>query len=302
VKIRERPDPADMYAAHQAIGTAGLARIAGRCPDMNYKTELTIASTISDIHVGAYVYGHATPSIWHVSETAVTCGGVLSSPRGDGRLEPGHQLSPRPSAVVHLEACALAHSRATVGYSPLTDALRPPGPAACRRLPPPARRAAAPQPPACPAVMPISDPVPPSPKRTCVRSPLTAVKVIDQQNVYLLSHTCLFRSLAWRWLIGLASSSRAGCSNTGRLGGTSRPWLSPTDGKCHGMRRYLSLTTVRQRQGPRGERAVFCLGCRAGPSSASLAAVGSLPAPTDGQGSGLATSGHQCVCWYATSW
>jgi hypothetical protein len=52
--------------------------------------------------------------------------------------------------------------------------------------------------------MPISDPVPPSPKRT-VRSPLTAVKVTDQQNVCLLSHTCPLRSLAWRWCIGLAA-------------------------------------------------------------------------------------------------
>jgi hypothetical protein len=46
-------------------------------------------------------------------------------------------------------------------------------------------------------------------------------------KVYLLSHTCLFRSLAWRWHTGLARSSRVGCRNTGRLGRASRPLLPP---------------------------------------------------------------------------
>jgi hypothetical protein len=40
--------------------------------------------------------------------------------------------------------------------------------------------------------------------------------VIDQQNLYLLSHPCLFLSLTWRWRTGLARSGRISCSNTGR--------------------------------------------------------------------------------------
>ena len=90
--------------------------------------------------------------------------------------------------------CALAHCRISVGFSPLTDALRP---ARAGRLPPPARRAAATQRAsvsrgarACPAIRPISYPVPSSPTRTAP-SPLIAIKVIDQQNLYLLSHDCL---------------------------------------------------------------------------------------------------------------
>jgi hypothetical protein len=43
---------------------------------------------------------------------------------------------------------------------------------------------------ACPAIRPISYPVPSSPTRTAP-SPLIAIKVIDQQNLYLLSHDCL---------------------------------------------------------------------------------------------------------------
>ena len=87
--------------------------------------------------------------------------------------------------------CALARSRTSVGFSPLTDALRP---ARAGRLPPPARRTAATQRAsmsrsarACPAGRPISYPVPSSPTRT-MPSPLIAIKVIDQQNPYLLSH------------------------------------------------------------------------------------------------------------------
>jgi len=166
-------------------------------------------------------------SIRHVGETAVIVVAVLWSLCGDGRLEPGHQLSPRPSAVVHL------------------DALRP-GPLPDRSGVQPAHR--------CPASIPGRSPAAacapggshraarharrscrsrtrcrPAAKRT-VRSPLTAVKVIDQQNVYLLSHTCVFRSLAWRWRIGLAGSSRVGCSNTGRLGGASQHKLRRSRG------------------------------------------------------------------------
>jgi hypothetical protein len=48
--------------------------------------------------------------------------------------------------------------------------------------------------------------VPSSPTRTA-RFGLTAIKVIDQQNLHLLSHTRLFLSLAWRWRISLARSS-----------------------------------------------------------------------------------------------
>jgi len=96
------------------------------------------------------------------------------------------------SAVVHLDALRPGPLPERSGFSPLTDALRPPR---AGRLPPPARRAAATQRVSvsrsarharrscrsrtrhCPAL-----------KRT-VRSPLTAVKVIDQQNVYLLRRT-----------------------------------------------------------------------------------------------------------------
>ncbi len=46
-------------------------------------------------------------------------------------------------------------------------------------------------------------PVPSSPTRTA-RSGLTAIKVIDQQNLYLLIHTRLLLSPAWRWHISLA--------------------------------------------------------------------------------------------------
>ena len=53
---------------------------------------------------GAQVSGSRMPSIRHVGETAVTLVAVLLSPCSDGRLEPVHQLSPRPSAVVHLDA------------------------------------------------------------------------------------------------------------------------------------------------------------------------------------------------------
>ena len=49
-------------------------------------------------------------------------------------------------------------------------------------------------------------PVPSSPTRAA-RFGLTAIKVIDQQNLYLLSHTCLFLSLAWRGRISVARSS-----------------------------------------------------------------------------------------------
>jgi hypothetical protein len=48
--------------------------------------------------------------------------------------------------------------------------------------------------------------VPSSPTRTACFG-LTAVKVIDQQDLYLLSHACLLLSLAWRWRIGQARSS-----------------------------------------------------------------------------------------------
>ena len=97
--------------------------------------------------------------------------------------------------------CALAHSRTAVGFSPLTDALHPGWgwpPAAA--WPPGGSHAA------CPAVRPISDPVPSSPTRTA-RFGLTAIKVIDQQNLCLLGHTCLFLSPAWRWRISLARSN-----------------------------------------------------------------------------------------------
>jgi len=49
-------------------------------------------------------------------------------------------------------------------------------------------------------------------------SALIAIKVTDQQNLYLLSQNCLLLSLARRWRTGLARSSRISCSNTGKLG------------------------------------------------------------------------------------
>jgi len=70
---------------------------------------------------------------------------------------------------------------------------------------------------ACPAIRPISYPVPSSPTRTAP-SPLITIKVIDQQNLYLLSRNCLLLSLARRGRTGLARSSRISGSNTGTLG------------------------------------------------------------------------------------
>jgi len=163
--------------------------------------------------------------------------------------------------------CALAHSRTAVGFSRLTDALLP---SRADRLPPPARRAAATQRASVSRSARHADgqvdlgPGAARPEADGAFA-LTAVKVIDQQNVYLLSHICLFRSLGWRWRIGLASSIRAACSNTGRLGRckptlaaaySSRPRSAVFPGGCtvngrtdatyHGTRHDLSLTTVRQ--------------------------------------------------------
>jgi hypothetical protein len=117
---------------------------------------------------------------------------------------PSAQPAPRPRSFTSMP-CALAHSRTAVGFSPLPDALRP---FRAGRLPPPARRTAATQ---CACVSRSARHARrscrsrtrcrPAPKRT-VRSPLTAVKVINQQNVYLLSHTCLFS------LTGLALAHR----------------------------------------------------------------------------------------------
>ena len=52
-----------------------------------------------------------------------------------------------------------------------------------------------------------SYPVPSSPTRTAP-SPLIAIKVIDQQNLYLLSHNYLLLSLAWRGAHGPSPSFR----------------------------------------------------------------------------------------------
>jgi hypothetical protein len=48
--------------------------------------------------------------------------------------------------------------------------------------------------------------MPSSPARTA-RFGLTAIKVIDQQNLCLPSHTCLFLSLAQSWRVSLARSN-----------------------------------------------------------------------------------------------
>jgi hypothetical protein len=58
-----------------------------------------------------------------LSETAVTVVAVLPGPCGDDRLEPGHQPRPCPSAVFHLEPCALALSRTVARVSSLTGAV-----------------------------------------------------------------------------------------------------------------------------------------------------------------------------------
>jgi 8-oxo-dGTP diphosphatase len=64
-----------------------------------------------------------------------------------------------------------------------------------------------PQPRACPAVRPISYPVPSRPGADGA-SGLTAITVIDQHSRYLHSHACPCRSPAWRWRTGLARSRR----------------------------------------------------------------------------------------------
>ncbi len=93
---------------------------------------------------------HDHRPISHVSETAVTlvgrnfgaCWAVAALNLATSSADT------RPRSFT-LMPCALAHSGTSLGFSPLTDALRP---ARADRLPPPARRAAAPQPrspPAC---------------------------------------------------------------------------------------------------------------------------------------------------------
>jgi len=170
--------------------------------------------------------------------------------------------------------CALARSRAERGSARSPMPCVRAGPAACRRLCAGRHLRSAP---ACPAApgharrSGLSYPVPSSPKADGPFG-LTAIKVIDQQSLHLR----LCRSLAWRWRISLARSSRIRCSSTGRLGRgklalavacSSRPRSASflggytvngrTDGKYHGTRHHLSLTTCRQRQCSRGKLAVF---------------------------------------------
>ncbi len=77
-----------------------------------------------------------------------------------------------------------------MGFSPLIDALRPTG---AGRLPPAgshAPRQRVTQRPGMPGDQADLLPAPSSPTRTAP-SPVMAIKVIDQQNLYLLSHHCL---------------------------------------------------------------------------------------------------------------
>jgi len=138
-------------------------------------------------------------SFRHVSETAVTVVAVLSSLCSDGRLEPGHQLSPRPSAVVHLDALRPGPQPDRSGVQPAHRcpapiAGRPPA-AACAPGGSHAARQRVTQRPACPAVMPISDPVPPSPEANGALAPDYRQGHRSAERV-LPSHTCLLRSLA----------------------------------------------------------------------------------------------------------
>ena len=61
---------------------------------------------------------------------------------------------------------------------------------------------------------------------------LTAIKVIDQLDLDLLSHNCLFLSRAWR--ISLANPSRMSCSTTDRLS-RCRPALPSRAGQAAGL-------------------------------------------------------------------
>ncbi len=98
---------------------------------------------------------------------------------------------------------------------------------------------------ACPAVMPISDPVPPSPEADGAFAP-------DCRQGHRSAERVPAEPYLPVSLTGLALAHRPSQFKPRRLqqhrkARRCKPALSPTDGKYHGMRRYLSLTTVRQR-------------------------------------------------------
>jgi hypothetical protein len=110
----------------------------------------------------------------YVSETAVTVVAVLSSLCSDGRLEPGHHSArARPRSFTSMP-CVLAHpDRSGVQPAhrcPAPIPGRPPA-ATCAPGGSHAARQRVTQRPACPAVMPISDPVPPSPEANGALAP-----------------------------------------------------------------------------------------------------------------------------------
>ncbi len=125
-------------------------------------------------------------------------------------LESGLKLSRHPSAVFHLDALRLGPlpdlSRVQRAYRrPASSPGRPPATAACPPGGAHVARQRASQLLGMPgaqidlvlrAVQPEAD------GAVC----LTAIKVIDQLDLYLLSHNCLFLSRAWR--ISLANPSR----------------------------------------------------------------------------------------------
>lgn len=68
-------------------------------------SQLAVGNGLASQRIGM---PRATHSIRHEGETVMTVVGPTSKSCGDGRLETGRQLGPHPSAVVHLDACALA--------------------------------------------------------------------------------------------------------------------------------------------------------------------------------------------------
>ena len=253
-------------------------------------------------------------SFRHVSETAVTLVAVLSSlfwPMTALNLATSSACA-RPRSLTSM-LCGPGPLPDRVGFSLLTDALRPAR--AGRRLPAGRQPRSAPAcpaaPRACPAVRPglvpgavqpeadgafapdchqghrSAEPVPAEPYLPVSLTGLALAHRPSQVKPHRLPQHRKARPLQAGLGCRLQQPAAfcvfpGGCTATGRI-----------EGKYHGTRHNLSLTTARQRQGARGKRAVF-----RPPIVSTATAVLSRPAATGREHQlGRSRCGDSAVGW-----